>query len=78
MLRGFRMKMYESNGQGCKRFDNSNNSSESTIENIIPCPDLDYESLRPAPFYELGYTREEIKQGETDLNLRYFTDEDLA
>ena len=72
-LRDFREQMYETNGKGCNRL--AEESKHQTDETLVPCPDIDYRLLRPAPFYEFDYSRAEIKQGGTDLNMGYYTDE---
>ena len=57
VLREFRDNMHEANGKGCTEV------AESGDSDYACCPDMDYASLRPAPFYECGYTEKEINLG---------------
>ena len=68
VLRYFRTHMHELNGKGCKSlFIQTRQKTES----ITCCPDLDYETMRPAPFIEKGYKNDEIEQGYTDIQSLY-------
>ena len=59
----YRDYMHVDNGKSCTERVDCGDSDN------IGCSDMDYASLRPAPFYKWGYTREEIKRGDApDLN----------
>ena len=69
VLREYRDKMHEANGKGCTECANSGDSDYAC------CADMDFASIRPAPFYYLGYTDEEIERDDApNLNRdsRYF------
>ena len=70
VLREYRTHIHELNAKGCEPQDDRFQCSDS--EAYSSCADMDYASLRPAPFLLYGYTDEKIKRNDTpDINREY-------